>query len=186
FLTMLNECGNGMNVTYDNVMEYAKKLKVTAGKTTFNVTYVVSGLDDDYPDRTLSFGFTLNNENPVIDCSLEKGGKTTKNFKIYFNPAILYAQIGEAYIYINGREVAHIDENSANGEISVETSYKQHGDGDYYVKVVGTSGVVWDSFKVTIKEPLNFWAIVVIVVVTGIVSAVVITIIVLRRKMRIR
>ena len=190
FLTMMNTSGGGMNITYNNVMSYENnpdvvdKLNVTAGKITFTMTYVVS--DGVYPDRTVDFSFTLNDESPVIECSLDKGDSTTKDFKIYFNPAILYAQIGEAYIYINDELVAHIDENSANTEVSVKTSYNSNGDGDYYIKLVGTSGVVWDSFKVTIKEPLNFWAIVVIIVIVGVVATVVITVIVLRRKMRIR
>ena len=55
-----------------------------------------------------------------------------------------------------------------------------------YVKLVSSSGKIVDSFKVTIKEPLNAWAIIIIVVAVIIVGAVVTTIIVLRRKMRIR
>ena len=79
-----------------------------------------------------------------------------------------------------------IDENCQNKEVNIETTFESNGDGDYYVKVVGTSGIIWDSFKVTIKEPLNFWAIVVIIVVVGVVATVVTSIVVLRRKMRIR
>ena len=70
--------------------------------------------------------------------------------------------------------------------VELVRSYKQDGAGDYYIKLVGTSGNVWQSFKVEIKEPLNTWAIVIIVVVVAVVATVVITIIVLRRKMRIR
>ena len=186
FLAMINSSNGGMNITYENVIKNAKDLNVTAGKTTFTITYVVNKDNYKYPPRTVDFSFTLNNETPTIECSLAKGDSTTKKFDIYFNAAILYEQIGEAYIYINDEIVAHIDENSANSEVSITTSFKQNGDGDYYIKLVGTSGVVWDSFKVTIKEPLNFWAIIVILVIVGVVATVVITIIVLRRKMRIR
>ena len=79
-----------------------------------------------------------------------------------------------------------ITENSANAELRFETTYKKDGDGDYYVRLVSTSGVVLDSYKVTIKEPLNAGAIIVIVVVVGVIIAVTTTVIVLRRKMRIR
>ena len=184
FLAIINGNNGGMNISYENVIEYADKLNITAGKITFTITYLVE--DGIYPNRTVDFSFTLNNETPEIECSLGKGETTKKNFKIYFNAAILYEQIGEAYIYINDREVAHIDENSANAEVVVKTSFKEHGDGDYYVKLVSSSGVVWDSYKVTIKEPLNFWAVLVIIVIVGVVATITITIIVLRRKMRIR
>ena len=184
FLEMINGNNGGMNISYENVIQYAEQFNITAGKTTFTVSYLVK--DGIYPDRTITFGFTLNNEEPKIECSLEKGESTKKNFNIYFNAAILYEQIGEAYIYINDREVAHINENSANTEVTVNTSFKEHGDGDYYIKLVSTSGIVWDSYKVTIKEPLNFWAIIVIIVVVAVVATVTITIIVLRRRMRIR
>ena len=70
--------------------------------------------------------------------------------------------------------------------VTIIRSFEEHGAGDYYIKVTGTSGTVWESFKVEIKEPLNASAIIIIVVVSVIVIAVVVTIIVLRRKMRIR
>ena len=184
FLNMLNDSNNGLNITYANVIDKSKDLNITAGKLTFTMTYVYD--DYVYPTRTTTFSFTLNNETPKIECSLKKGDSTTKNFKIYFNPAIIYEQIGEAYIRLNKDDVIHIDEHSANREEKYVVSYKKDGDGDYYVQLVSASGIVWDSYKVTIKEPLNFWAIIVIIVVVGVVATVTITIIVLRRKMRIR
>lgn len=186
FLAILQEYDGGMNISYEKLIDYADILNITAGKITFTITYKVDGYEEDYPDRIVDFSFTLNNETPVIECSLEKGETTTKKFSIYFNAAILYEQIGEAYIYINDTLVAHIDENSENKEVEIVTSFKQQGAGDYYVKLVSTSGVVWDSYKVTIKEPLNFWAIVVIIAVVAVILTVVISIVVLRRKMRIR
>lgn len=185
FLTILKETDGGMNISYDRLIDYADILNITAGKITFTFTYKVKD-EEDYPTRIVDFSFTLNNETPTIECSLEKGETTTKKFSIYFNAAILYEQIGEAYIYINDTLVAHIDENSENKETEIATSFKAQGAGDYYVKLVSTSGVVWDSYKVTIKEPLNFWAIVVILAIVGVVATVAISIIVLRRKMRIR
>ena len=181
FLTMLN---NGLSVSYDQIMENADDLDVTSGKLTFTLTYLVK--DEDYPDREITLSFTMNDENPAIQCSLEKGETTTKGFNIFFNPSILYEQIGEAYVYINDRLVAYINETSENQELVISTTYDDYGDGDYYVKLVSSSGVILDSYKVTIKEPLNFWAIVVIVVIVGVVATVTITIVVLRRKMRIR
>ena len=142
--------------------------------------------DGIYPDRELTLKFTLNNERPEIVCSLKTGESTTKSFTISFNEAVIYDQVGESYIYINNKLVAHITEDSLNKEQKIKTTYKDSGDGDYYVKLVSSSGVVLDSYKVTINEPLNTWAIIVIVVLVGVVLTVAITIIVLRRKMRIR
>jgi len=69
---------------------------------------------------------------------------------------------------------------------SIERTFKANGDGDYYIQLVSSSGNIWISYKATIKEPLNFWAIVIIVVAVAAVVGVTVTIIVLRNKMRIR
>ena len=130
--------------------------------------------------------FTLNNEKPVINSSLELGETTTKDFNITFNPCIIYEQIGESYIYINDEIVYRITESSPSEVIEIVRSYKEHGNGNYYVKLTGTSGNIWQSFKVQIKEPLNTSAIIIIVVVVAAVGTVTTTIIVLRRRMRIR
>lgn len=174
----------GMNISYDDIMENSHALNVTSGKISFTLTYRVE--DRIYPTRDITIVFTMNNETPVIYSTLEKGETTTKGFEIYFNPLIVYEQIGEAYVYINDKLIAHITEDAPNIELRVGTSFKKDGDGDYYIKLVSSSGVVLDSYKITIKEPLNSWAIIVIIVVVGVVATVTITIIVLRRKMRIR
>ncbi len=182
FISMMN--ANGMHVSYQNVMDNASKLQVTSGKVTFNLEYFVE--DGVYPPRKVVFSFTLNSETPKIHCTLKTGESTTKKFEIYFNPSIIFEQIGEAGVYVNGELVARINENSSNEEVRIAATYKENGDGDYYITLVSSSGVVLDSYKVTIKEPLNAWAIIVIIAVVGVVATVVVTIIVLRRKMRIR
>ena len=50
----------------------------------------------------------------------EKGEKTTKGFDIFFNPAAIYEQIGEAYVVVGGEIVAYINENSVNDEVTIE------------------------------------------------------------------
>ena len=166
------------------LLEYSSLLEITTGKQTYTMTYVVEDLD--YPTREVNFSFTMNNEEPKIECSLEAGKTTTKEFTITFNAGILYEQIGEGYITINGEIVAVIDENASYDLQHISRSFKADGDGDYYIQIVSTSGNVWVSYKATIKEPLNFWAILIIIVAVVIVVGVTITIIVLRNKMRIR
>lgn len=184
FKQMINSKANSMLITHEDVMTYASSLNVGAGKLMFTIDYLVA--DGIYPERNMQVQFTLNDETPVINCSLGVGESTKKSFNISFNPGIIYEQIGECYIMINDKIAYTITETSPTEVVEIARSYKEHGDGDYYIKLVGTSGNVWQSFKVEIKEPLNSWAIVVIVVVVVIVATVTITIIVLRRKMRIR
>lgn len=184
FKQMINSKKNSMLITHEDVMNHLEELKVSAGKLLFTIEYVVK--DNVYPQRNAQIKFTLNDEKPVINCSLKVGETTTKDFNITFNPGIIYEQIGESYIFINGEIAYTIDENAPTEVVEIVRSYKGNGDGDYYITLVGTSGNIWESFKVEIKEPLNTWAIIIIVVVVAVVATVVITIIVLRRKMRIR
>lgn len=175
---------DSMLVTHEKIMQNKEKFNVTAGKLLFTVDYVIT--DNIYPQREMQVQFTLNDEKPVINCSLKVGENTTKEFNITFNPGIIFEQIGESYITINGVVVYEITEDSPTDVVTIVRSYKEHGDGDYYITLAGSSGNIWESFKVEIKEPLNAWAIVIIVVVVAVVGTVVTVIIVLRRKMRIR
>ena len=184
FIDMMAASSSGLNITYESILEKADKLKVTSGKQRFDIIYKVK--DGIYPTREIPVSFTLNNEEVSIACSLEKGEKTTKGFTIYFNQALIYEKVGESYICVNDKVIAYIDASAQNAEQSYEVTYDNFGEGDAYVKLVSSSGVVLDSYKITINEPLNFWAIVVIIVVVAVVATVVITVIVLRRKMRIR
>jgi len=185
FKTMMNSAEyGGANISYDGVLANATALGVTSGKIRFVVQYEVK--DVNYPTRIVEFGFTLNNEVPKIQCTLKTGESTKKSFSIFFNPQIIYEQVGDAGVYINGVLVSTIDENSVNEEVRITRSFKTHGNGDYYVSLVSSSGLILDSYKVEIKEPLNTGAIILIIVIVAVVATVVTVIIVLRRKMRIR
>jgi len=186
FMHMINNKENAFLIKYDEIMEeeHAKALQVSAGKLKFTIEYEIN--DGIYPTRKLEIQFTLNNEKPVINCSLGIGESTKKEFNITFNPGIIFEQIGDSYIYINNEIVYVINAESTTDLVTIVRSFEEHGAGDYYIKIAGTSGTVWESFKVEIKEPLNASAIIIIVVVSVVVIGVVVTIIVLRRKMRIR
>ncbi len=185
FLELISpQSQNGRLLTYQTVISNAAALDITAGKQSFEVIYQVN--DGIYPARQAVFGFTLNDEIPTIECSVELGKETTKGFDITFNPGIIYEQVGDSALYINDKLICEITENSSFEKMTHSISQKTDGAGDYYVKLVGSSGSVVTSFKVVVKEPLNIWAIIIIVVVSVIVVGVTITIIVLRNKMRIR
>lgn len=173
---------HGLRFDYSDLMD-EESLNYTSGKLSFTVTYLVK--DEIYPSREFSVSFSLNNEVPKIICDVARGESTTKGFTISFNPGVIYDQVGEVSLYINGEKI-DINEYSSYGEMSISRTYKENGAGDYYIKLVNSSGTVLSSYKVTIKEPLNVWAIVVIVVVSVIVVSVTVAIIVIRHKMRIR
>ena len=185
FLDLINpQTGNGRLLTYQTVISNAEALDITAGKQSFKIVYEVN--DGIYPSRQAEFMFTLNDEIPTIECSVELGKTTKEGFDITFNPGIIYEQVGDSYLYINDTLVCAVNENSSLEQKTYSITEKENGAGDYYVKLVGSSGSVITSFKVVVKEPLNVWAIIIIVVVVAIVLGVTITIIVLRNKMRIR
>jgi len=181
FLSMLALSDKGMLVTYEMLLE---NLDIGSGKQTFIVKYRVNeGL---YPVRDVAFKFTMNNDVPYIECSLKPGETTTKGFTISFNPGIIYKQIGESAIYVNGQLALTIDENSQDELMHKKFTQKIHGEGDFYITIQSSSGDIISTFKVTMKEPLNASAIIIIVVVSIVVIGVVVTIIVLRNKMKIR
>ena len=184
FMSILNNKTGAWLLTYQDILDHAEELKVSAGKTTFTILYRTK--DAVYPSQDMSISFTLNNKVPEIKCSLKPGETTDKGFKLTFNPGIIYEDIGDSFVVINGEVVYEINEMSASAIVNLSTTYEKNGDGAYYVQLVSSSGTIWQSFKVGIKEPLNAWAIVIIVVVVIAVGTVVTVFIVLRRKMRIR
>ena len=186
FLDLINpqKSENGRLLTYSTLMANADKLDINAGKQSFEIFYEVK--DNIYPTRQASFVLTLNDEIPTIECSVELGKQTTDGFEISYNPGMIYEQVGDSFLYINDTLVCEITSASSLDLATYSISQKTDGAGDYYVKLVGSSGNVITSFKVVVKEPLNIWAIIIIVVVSLIVVGVTITIIVLRNRMRIR
>ena len=111
---------------------------------------------------------------------------SVREFSITFNPGIIFQQVGEAVICVNGQEIYRINEKSVREPIQKSFSEKVNGAGDYYITIQSLSGDMISAFKVTIKEPLNASAIIIIVVVSVVVIGIVVTFIVLRTKMRIR
>lgn len=180
---------DGLLLEYSKLMqeEHADNLGLTAGKTYFTWKYTASDITTKfYPNRTIEFTFSLNDEIPTIECSLPTGETTTKGFDIMFNPGKIYQQIGESYVYINNEIVATINSSSVIGRESISRTFKNNGAGDFYVMLVSSSGTVLTSYKITIKEPLNAWAIVLIIVAVVVVATVVTVILILRHKMKIR
>lgn len=167
-------------ITYERVSQL---FGTTQGKMKFRVVYEAND-DALLPARQVEFSFTLNNETPTISCSVGAGKKTTKPVTIKFNASILYSQLGECYIVVNGdmENSLKIDATSEN-----EVTQLQIEDvGKYYIQIIGDSGNISASFNFTIKEPLNTMSIILIVVISAIVIGIVVTFIWLRTKMKVR
>lgn len=180
-----NSSNIGLTLRYEDLAEiYGVDSWLLSGKYSFNVSYAYS--DNIYPTRTHSFTFTLNDEQPYIECNLKPGEISNKEFTISFNPGIIYQQIGDGYILINGEIVAEINQDSLEEVIQKTITEKQNGAGDYYISLVSSSGIEHVTFKVSLKQPLNAWAIIIIVIVSAVVITITTVIIVLRTKMRIR
>ena len=186
FLSIIrnNAVENGMNLTYDTLLEHVSDLGISWGKQTFTITYEVH--DQMYPKKEITFAFTLNNELPTIEMSLANGESTTKSVTIKFNASLIYEQVGECEIYLNDTLLMSIDEHASTELTELVVSRTQYGAGNHYLRIQSKSGNVIDSFKIVLRDPLNTSSIIVIIVVTGVVLAIAITIITLRKKMRVR
>lgn len=168
-------------ITFERLTEQ-EAFGVNMGKQQFEVRYRVHD-DELVPERVITFKFTINNETPTIQCSLTPGKTTTKNITLKFNPQAIFRQAGDCYIVVNDQRVVEINEASA--EDTTETITLKDP-AVYYVKIVTDSGRVLSSFKVTIKEPLNTWSIILIVAIVIVVIGVIVTFVMLRTKMKVR
>lgn len=168
-------------ITYERLSD-EKAFGTKIGKQTFEVEYLVNN-DPLVPIRKQVFRFTINNQTPSMQCSLNPGESTTKDVTLKLNPQIIYSQVGDCYIMVNNEKILTINEEYAPDKT---TSFTISGVGDYYIRIVSDSGRVISSFQVTIKEPLNTWSIVLIVAVVLVVIAVITIFIVLRTKMKVR
>lgn len=181
FKSLFGNSSKGNFVTYEDLKNEVDD-GVFSGKQNFVLTYLVS--DGIYPDREQTFSFTLSNEIPAIKCSLKPGESSNKKFTITFNPGLIYEQIGKAQIYINDM-VIYIDSNSPIEIKTLDITEKEYGPGSYTIRLVNGENILF-SQTVTLKEPINTSGIIIIVVVSAVAIAGVVTFILLRRKMRIR
>ena len=185
FLALLADKSNQDNVEYNRLITYERLTQAlqatTQGKMKFTVVYEVND-DRLFPARQVQFSFTMNNEIPSLTSSIEAGGSTTKTVTIQFNPAIIYGQVGDCSLVINGVSVLDINENSANQITQMQLSTPDQ----YYVQIVSDSGNVITSLNFTIKEPLNAMSIILIVVIVAIILALIGTFIWLRTRMKVR
>lgn len=136
------------------------------------------------PEQTYSFVVWINNEIPVIQSSRDFGSSATSAVTISYNPSLIYQQVGNSYIALNGVRMATIDA-SREDENAIST-FTFGEPGTYFVQVYSESGTLLSSQRITIDVPLNTAAIILIVVGCLVVVAVIVIFVVLRTKMKIK
>lgn len=137
------------------------------------------------PGQSYTFGIWVNNESVIITPSREWGSSSTKGFTLTVNTASVYERIGECHIVVNGATMLSI--NQSNKDLvspTVLDSFTEQG--EYIVQLVSASGTVLQSYRMTINEPLNTAAIILICVAVGVVVVLTIVFIVMRRRVKVR
>ena len=120
----------------------------------------------------------------LIESSIEPGSSTTKTIYLKMNLYQIYSKIGDCQVKLNGKTYITINSKSAfENKIS---TYELTLNQTYNVTVETENGNTLLSFVVTKKEPLNTVAIIVIVSVSVVGTALVVTFILLRKKMKVK
>ena len=169
---------NGKNVTTDvlNGLSQATNIVLTSDTIGYGgifTVYAKEVFDGLRPDAYFEFNVWINNETPIIKSNIENGGSTTKDLFVYYNPYIIYNQVGICDIVITRanqeKRVYSIDpaNQGVDGEIQIvneQFSIELTTTGTYVVQIQ-SNGNTLTSFVVTKAEKLNTVAIIVIVLV---------------------
>lgn len=137
------------------------------------------------PSQTYTFAIWVNNETVIITPSREWGSNSTAGFTLTINTASVYERIGECQIVVNGTTMLSI--NASNKDLVEPTVLNNFtAQGDYIVQLVSASGTVLQSYRLTIDEPLNTAAIILICVAVGVVVVLTVVFIIMRRRVKVR
>ncbi len=136
------------------------------------------------PEQTYSFIVWVNNEIPTIQASRSFGSSAKSPVTISYNASLLYSQVGNSYIAINGVTMATIDKTRED-ENQIST-FTFSDPGSYLVQVYSKSGKLLTSQRITIEVPLNTASIILIVVGCVVVVAIITIFIILRTRMKVK
>ena len=137
------------------------------------------------PSQTYTFSVWINDETVILTPSREWGSSSTQGFTITVNTASIYERIGECQIIVNGTVMLAIDDSNKD-KVDPTTLNNFTQQGDYIVQLVSASGTVLQSYRMTIQEPLNTAAIILIAVAIGVVVVLTIVFVIMRRKVKVR
>lgn len=152
------------------------------GKYQITVRVAANGYN---PSQTYTYSIWINNETVNITPSREWGSSSTSAFSITLNIASVYERIGECQISINGQTVLAINDSNKD-RVDPYVINSATDQGDYIVQLVSASGKVLQSYRMTINEPFNTAAIILIVAACVVVIGLVILFIILRHRVKVR
>lgn len=184
---------NGVDITSN----FEKNGKVTSlfisstDSLSGNGYYTITLKYGDKDSDQLEYSFLINNYVPTIYSSIDYGETTTKDIYISYNPSYIYNQLGRCYVvvyvynsdskafYEYGRYTIDEDSNTVSlATFPLTRSYS------YFVQVKTETGNTLTSFRVDKKDPLNTFAIIIIIV--SVIAAVVLTIVIIKLRTRMR
>ncbi|MBO7218518.1 MAG: hypothetical protein J6V40_00915, partial [Clostridia bacterium] len=172
------------NLDYTDTLEIFDSLwlsNATTGSGIYDIT-IKTYLTSLRAYKSFTFRVWISEETPSIAGSIKYGETTTSTITVFFNPGLIYTQIGDSYISVNNEKVMEINSESINEVLTHDLTENT----TYYVQIYNADGQLISSYKFIKKEPLNSTAYFVIFIAIGFVAVVVVIFILLRRKARIR
>ena len=161
---------------------YIDKNNLGIGKYSITVRVAENGY---IPSQTYTYSIWINNETASLIPSREWGSHSTAPFSITLNTSSVYESIGECHITVNGEVVLSINDSNKNN-IDPITITPATAQGDYIIQLVSASGNILQSYRMTIDEPLNTAAIILIVVACVVVLGLVILFVIMRHRVKVR
>ena len=183
-ITKLVKDGETLNVTplYSLNLD-ANDANNQFGKGKFEITVSVKG-EGLIPTMEYTYTIWINNETAILNSTRDWGTASTAPFTLKLNPYVVYTRIGNCYVTVNGQTVLTINEE--NADQNEEVSYTCSAPGVYVVQMYSQSGNLISSQRVTINEPLNTVAIVLIVLAVVVVVALVLMFVIIRKRQKVK
>ena len=140
-------------------------------------------LDNNEEMACFTFEFFINSKPVPIVVSVAEGSSTSKTVSVKFNAKNIYDSVGECYVVV-GVDTYLVDETTIEAVELILGDNERRG--DHYIEVRTMSGNLLYSYKVTLTEPMNAWAIIAIVAGSIAAVAVLFIIIKLRKRMGVK
>ncbi len=136
------------------------------------------------PGQRYSFIVWVNSEAPTLHSSRAWGTSETSAVTITYNPSLIYQQVGNSVITLNGEVKGNI--TSGNQSQTDPVSFDFSKPGTYLVQVYSASGTLLSSQRITITVPFNTASIILIIVASLVVVGIIITFVILRTRMKVK
>lgn len=177
---------NGVNTT----VKYLKNILISLyDEITGAGQYEITIRTNVGVNQTFTFSFYIRDTGTIpLKISVPEGTATANTIIISFNAADLYNKLGTCKIFIDDRNFILVDynyvENLSPSDYNRQMSINSNG--VKFVQIVTPSGKVLYSYKVIKQEPLNAVSIIIIVSSVLAVYSLIVTVVLLRRRMKIR